>query len=145
MSYSDTTPNLNLPQWTDQDGWDVADLTAAMSIIDGNPEISTSVNGICLRWANGIQMCVMKSDVRGADTIIRNVFVGTLYPKPFLEIYGKFPSGLNRVDGLQTMELFWPMDLHPDRLDAVGSIRAYGEAGVYYELQATCLTIGRWK
>ena len=71
MGYSDTTPNLNLPQWTDQDSWDVADLTEAMETIDTDvDDVKRQANRLDLRAARILEgIRTTDSSVSGTITI----------------------------------------------------------------------------
>ena len=71
MSYSDTTPNLNLPQWTDQDEWDVDDLTGAMEAIDTSvDDVQRQANRLDTRAARIIEgFRTTDSSTSGTTTI----------------------------------------------------------------------------
>ena len=91
MSYSDTTPNLNLPQWDDQDEWDVADFNAAFDAID------TAYRGF-----KGALLRKGENQLIPNDTIMALTWTDVVYDTDNIHDIGSptrltIPSGISKI------------------------------------------------
>lgn len=148
MSYSDKTPNLNLPQWVGTEKPERTDFNAAFTAIDaaigGIIESGSNANGNWIKFADGTMVCTIRKTITGITSTSSRTYGGYRsetfiidYPQTFVGTVATVGTLINvNLNGLVFPNTVSDCALLVQTIDSVSTP---------FNVTVAIIAIGKWK